>query len=54
MIRKYHNNTLQTNLRHREEELQKSHDIRKTNKVKQPALSLSLPHQDDCKTRKDT
>ena len=49
MIRKYHNHTLQTNPWHREEELQ---DTRKTNKVKQPALSL--PRQDDCKTRKDT
>ena len=32
----YNNHTLQTNTRHREEELQ---DTRKTNKVKQPALS---------------
>ena len=28
------------------------HDIKKTNKVKQPALSL--PQRGDCKTRKDT
>ena len=47
MIRKYHNHTLQTNQRHREEELQ---DTRKTNKVKQQAL---LPRQDGCKTRMD-
>ena len=37
MIRKHHNHTLQTNPRHREEELQ---DTRKTNKVKPPARSL--------------
>ena len=49
MIRKYQNYTLQTKSRHHEEELQ---DTRKTSKVKQPALSL--PHQDDCKTRKVT
>ena len=48
MIRKYHNHTLQTNSRHREEELQ---DTRKTSKVNQPALSLL--HQDYCKTRKE-
>ena len=41
MTRKYHNHLLQANRRHREEELQntKSHDIRKTIKVKQSALS---------------
>ena len=37
MIRKYHNHTLQTNSRHREEKL---HDTRKTNKVKQQTLFL--------------
>ena len=42
MVRKYHNHTLQTNPRHHAEE---QHDIRKTIKVRQPALSL--PHQDD-------
>ena len=30
---------------------QPSRDTRKTNKAKQPALSL--PHQDDCNTRMD-
>ena len=32
---------------------QQSWDTRKTNKAKQPALFLSLPNQDDCKTRMD-
>ena len=36
LIRKYHNHTLLTNSRHHEEELQ---DTRKTNRVKQLALS---------------
>ena len=47
MTRIYHK--LQTNPRHREEDPQ---DIRTTIKAKQPALSLSPPCQDDCKTRK--
>ena len=40
MIRKYHSHTLQTNSHHREEEPHNSNNhIRKTIKVKQPALS---------------
>ena len=51
MIRKYHNHKLQTNPRYREEEPQQNHEtpgrqIKKNNQ-------LSLPHQDDCKTRMD-
>ena len=47
MTRKYHNHTLQTKPRHRDDQ---SQDIRKTIKAKQPPLSL--PRQDDCKTIK--
>ena len=47
MIRK-----LQTNLRHRKEELHNNHKTpgRQTKQINQ----LSLSHQDDCKTRMDT
>ena len=49
MIRKCHNHTLQTNSGHQEEESQNnnSHYTSGSNQ-------LSLPHQDDCKTRYDT
>ena len=49
MIRKYHNNKLQTNPWHREEEPHNNHETpgRQTKQSNQ----LSLPHQDDCKTR---
>ena len=52
MIGKSH--TLQTNPRHGDEELQnkQSQDTKKTNKANLP--TLSLPHEDDCKTRKET
>ena len=51
MIRKYHKHKLQTNPWHREEEPQNNHDTpgRQTKQSNQ----LSLPHQDDCKTRRD-
>ena len=50
MIRKYHNHKLQTNPWHREEEPHKNHETpgRQTKQSNQ----LSLPHQDDCKTRR--
>ena len=49
MIRKYHNHKLQTNPWHREEEPHNNHETpgRQTKQSNQ----LSLPHQDDCKTR---
>ena len=54
MIRKYmyHNHKLQTNHWHREEEPHNNHDTpgRQTKQSNQ----LSLPHQDDSKTRMDT
>ena len=51
MIRKYHNHKLQTNPWHREEEPQNNHETpgRQTKQSNQ----LSLPHQGDCKTRRD-
>ena len=51
MIRKYNNHKLQTNPWLREEEPHKNHETpgRQTKQSNQ----LSLPHQDDCKTRRD-
>ena len=51
MIRKYHNHKLQTNPWHREEEPHNNQETpgRQTKQSNQ----LSLPHQDDCKTRRD-
>ena len=51
MIKKYHNRKPQTNHRHREEEPHNNHETlgRKAMQSRQ----LSLPHQDDCKTRMD-
>ena len=51
MIRKYHNRKLQTNQWHREEEPHNNHETpgRQTKQSNQ----LSLPKQDDCKTRRD-
>ena len=50
MIRKYHNQKLQTNLWHCEEQPHNNHETpgRQTKQSNQ----LSLPHQDDCKTKK--
>ena len=52
LIRKYHNNKLQTNPWHCEEEPHNNHETleRQTKQSNQ----LSLPHHDDCKTRMDT
>ena len=51
MIRKYHNHKLQTNPWQHEEESHNNHETpgRQTKLNNQ----LSLPHQDDCKTRMD-
>ena len=51
MIRKYQNHKLQTNPWYREEEQHNNHETpgRHTKQSNQ----LSLPHQDDCKTRMD-
>ena len=51
MIRKYHNHELQTNTWHREEE---PHNNQETpERQTKQSNKLSLPHQDDCKTRID-
>ena len=51
MIRKYHNHKLQTNPWHREEE---PHNHHKTpGRPTKQSNKLSVPHQDDCKTRMD-
>ena len=49
MIRKYHNHKLQTNPWHREEEPHNNHET--PGKQTKQSNQLSLPHQDDCKTR---
>ena len=51
MIRKYHNQKLQTNPWHHEEEPPNNYEI-PGRQTKQNNL-LSLPQQDDCKTRVD-
>ena len=48
MIRKYHNHTLQINLRNLEEESQKTDLYKVSSKVKHPNPALSLG---DCQTR---
>ena len=54
MIRKYHKYTLQTNPRHREEELQSIYSNKTSVRQLKQSNHLSLPFQDDNKTRKDT
>ena len=46
MIRKYHNHKLQTNPRHREEELQDIY-TNKTSKDNKSKATSSLPRQDE-------
>ena len=50
-IRKYHNHKLQTNPWHHEEEPHNNQE--KPGKQTKQSNQLSLPHQDDCKTRRD-
>ena len=52
MIRKYHNHKPQTTLWHCEEK-RLNHQEASGSQIKQ-SNQLSLPHQDDCKTRTDT
>ena len=54
MSRKCHNNTLQTNPRHREEDPQNINSIKISERQLKQINQLCLPRQDDCKTRKDT
>ena len=51
MIRKYHNHKLQTAPWHREEEPLNHHET--PGRQMKQSNRLSLPHQDDCNTRKD-
>ena len=51
MIRNYHNHKLQTNQWHRKEEPLNHHET-PGGQTKQ-SNQLSLPHQDDCKIRRD-
>ena len=52
MIRKYHNHKLQTNTRHRQEELQDIYSNKTSKRHLRQSNRPSLPLQDDCKTRK--
>ena len=54
MIMKYYNHTLQTNQQHREEEPQKVYSHKTPGRQLKQSNQLSLPRQDDRKTRKDT
>ena len=51
MIRKLHDHKLQTNPWHREEE--PLNNLETTGRQTKQSNQLSLPHQDDCKTRRD-
>ena len=53
MISKYHNHTLQTNHRHRDSE-QKIYSSKTSVGQQKQSNQLSIPIQNDCKTRKDT
>ena len=49
MIRKYHNHTMQTNPRHRKEELQNIYNNTTFVRQQKQSNQLSLHLQDDCK-----
>ena len=51
MIRKYHNHKLQKNPWYREKEPHNNHET--PGRQNKQSNQLSLPHQDDCKTRMD-
>ena len=54
MTRKYYNHTLQTNPPHHEEVQQNNNSHKTPGRQTEKSNQLSLPHQDNCKTRKDT
>ena len=54
MNRKYHNLTLQTNPRHREEDPQNINSNKTLERQLKQSNQLFLPRQDYCNTRKDT
>ena len=51
MIRKYRNRKLQTNPWHRKEKPHNNHET--PGRQTKPSNQLSVPHQDDSKTRMD-
>ena len=53
MIGKYHNHTVQTNPWHRVEEPQRNNSHKTSGRQLKKSNQLSLPRQDDIKTRKD-
>ena len=53
MIRKYHNYKLHTQPRYRKEEPQDIYSKKTSERQYKQSNQLSLPRQDDCKTRKD-
>ena len=53
MIRKYHDDKLQTNPRHREEELQEIYSNKTSKRQQKQSNNISFLRHDDCKTRKD-
>ena len=54
VIMKDHDHTLQTNPPHREEEPQNTKRHKTSERQLKQSNKLSLPRQDDCKTRKGT
>ena len=54
MVGKYHYHILQTKPPHREEEPQNSNSHKTSGKQLKQSNQLSLPHQNGCKTSKDT
>ena len=54
MIRKYHYHVLHTNPRHHEEEPHNTNSHKTSRNQLKQSNQLSLPCQDDCKTREDT
>ena len=53
MTRKYYSHTQYTNPRHHEEEPQNNNNHKTPGRQTKQRNQLSLPHQDDCKNRKD-
>ena len=54
MIRKFHNHKLQNNPQYREEEQQNMNSNKTSKRQLKLNNQVSLPRQDDCKTKKDT
>ena len=54
MVRKYHNQTLQTKPRHQEEKPKNTNMHKTPGRQLKQSNQLFLPRQDDYKTKKDT